>query len=369
MKSREIIRDLLAEAGITLNGNKPFDLRVTNDRFYRRLLSNPLMEIGQTYMDGWWECDSLDDFFYRILKARLGQKVSRNLRNLSLILSFRLFNLQNKILSNRVARQHYDLGNDLFSAMLDKRMNYSCGYWKNAKTLDEAQEAKLDLICRKTGLKPGMSVLDLGCGWGGFARFAAEKYGVSVTGYNISKEQVKLAEETCAGLPVEIRRQDYREASGRFDAVISIGFFEHVGQKNYRTYMKVAGKCLKPDGIALLHTIGSNIRVIHPNPWTNKYIFPNGIIPSIAQTAKSMEGIFILEDFENFGPDYDKTLMAWHKNFTLAWPGLKDKYGDRFYRMWCYYLLSSAAGFRSRNNQLWQFVMAKPDRIVKPERI
>ena len=258
-----------------------------------------------------------------------------------------------------VGEKHYDLGNDLYKAMLDKRLNYTSGYWKDANTLDDAQEAKLDLVCKKIGIKPGMRILELGCGWGSFAKYAAEKYEAQVLGVTVSKDQVALGNELCKGLPVELRLQDYREVEGVYDAVISIGVMEHVGYKNYHSYMEVADRCLKEDGIAFVHTIGANKTNFGAEPWTNKYIFPNGMLPSISQLGTAMEKYFVMEDWQNFGPYYDPTLMAWHKNFEKAWPQLKDKYGNRFYRMWRYYLLSSAGGFRSRHQQLWQVVMTR----------
>jgi cyclopropane-fatty-acyl-phospholipid synthase len=243
--------------------------------------------------------------------------------------------------------------------MLDKRMNYTCGYWREADNLDDAQEAKLDLVCRKIGLSPGMRVLELGCGFGSFAKYAAEKYGVEVLGVTVSKEQVALGMEMSRGLPVELRLQDYREVEGQYDRVISIGVMEHVGVKNYRTYMEVVDRTLKPGGIGFFHTIGDNVSETGTNAWTNKYIFPNGMLPSIAQLAKAMEGLFVVEDWHNFGPYYDPTLMAWHANFEAAWPELKNQYDERFYRMWRYYLLSSAGGFRARSSQLWQVVFTR----------
>jgi len=246
--------------------------------------------------------------------------------------------------------------------MLDSGMTYTCGYWQNATTLDEAQEAKLDLICRKLELEPGMRVLDIGCGWGSFARYAAEHYGAAVTGLTISGEQAEMAKEHCRGLPVDILLQDYREVSGTFDRVLSIGMFEHVGYKNYRTYMEITRRCLKDDGIALIQTIGGNRSTTASNPWLSKYIFPNSMLPSIAQIGAAMEGIFVMEDWHNFGPHYDKTLMAWYANFENAWPKHRDRYGERFYRMWKFYLLSCAGTFRSRLNQLWQITMTPPGR-------
>ena len=362
MNPKTVVQSLLNLAGITLNGNNPWDVQVQDERVYKRWISETELGLGESYMDGWWDCEALDDFFDKVLRAGLEQKIERDWKTLLFILSTKLFNQQTKKKSKRVGREHYDLGNDLFRQMLDKRMMYSCAYWKNAKNLDDAQEAKLDMICKKLELKPGMKVLDIGCGWGGFAKYAVEKYGVEVLGVSISKKQIELGQELCRNLPVELRFQDYREVKGKFDAILSIGFLEHVGYKNYRTYMEVVNRCLKDDGISLIHTIGNNTSVTYTNAWTNKYIFPNGVIPSVAQIAKAAEGLFVIEDLHNFGPDYDKTLMAWYANFEKAWQQLKKTYDERFYRMWRYFLLSSAGGFRSRFNQLWQFVMTKPGR-------
>jgi len=362
MKAKDVVQSLLSEAGIEMNGKNPWDIQVHDERLYQRVLSESALGLGESYMDGWWDCEALDEFICRILKAQLDKKVKGNWKTLLFILKTRLLNRQKKSRAKIVGEQHYDLGNDLYQAMLDKRLNYTSAYWKNAKNLDEAQEAKLDLVCKKIGLEKGMTVLELGCGWGSFAKYAAEKYGAKVVGVNVSREQVELGRELCEGLPVELRLHDYREVEGKYDRVISIGIMEHVGYKNYRTYMEVADRCLKDDGIAFVHNIGSNISNTCTNDWTDKYIFPNGMLPSIAQLARAMEGLFVMEDWHNFGPDYDKTLMVWYHNFENAWPKLKDKYGERFFRMWRFYLLSSAGGFRSRAQQLWQIVMTKPGR-------
>jgi cyclopropane-fatty-acyl-phospholipid synthase len=362
MKARRIIHDLFSEAGIAVNGDQPYDIQVHNERFYPLLINNAPMGLGESYMDQWWDCDALDEFICKLLNANLNNKISKNLEVILLLIKSRVFNRQSKILSKKLGVRHYNLGNDLFQAMLDKRLTYSCGYWKNANNLEEAQEAKLDLICRKLNLKPGITLLDLGCGWGSLVQYAAEKYGIHATGYNISEEQVKLARDRCIDLAVDIRLEDYRDAKGLYDAVVSVGFFEHVGYKNYREYMEVTHRCLKDDGIALLHTISNNITSNYINPWTEKYIFPNGMIPSVARIAKSMEGLFVLEDIENIGPYYDRTLMSWYNNFNESWPDLQEKYGERFYRMWRYYLLSSAGGFRSRYNNVTQVVFTKTGR-------
>ncbi|MFO7883525.1 MAG: cyclopropane fatty acyl phospholipid synthase [Desulfobacteraceae bacterium] len=357
--TQKTVERILGFAGITINGSRDWDIQVHNENFYNRVLAETDLGLGESYMEKWWSAKALDQFIERLLNADIESFLKKNARFLLDFVTAKVFNLQTRQRSLQVGLRHYDIGNDLFKSMLDKRMLYTCGYWKNAETLDEAQEAKLDMICRKINLKPGMKVLDLGCGFGAFAKFAAENYGARVIGYNISKEQVKLGKEMNKGLPVELRQEDYRNASGKFDRVLSIGMLEHVGPKNYRKYMKIVNNTLKDDGIAFIHTIGGNRTTTVTNRWVNKYIFPNGKVPSIAQLAKAMEGIFVVEDWHNFGEDYDKTLMAWHDNFTAAWPRLQNRYGEKFYRMWKFYLLSCAAAFRARTNQLWQVVMTK----------
>lgn len=354
--------NLLEEAGVTIDGTKPEDIRVQDERLYNRVLRQGSLGLGEAYVDGWWEANRLDAFMHKVLSAHLDQKITRNFATLWLVIKAHLFNLQSETRAFRVGEQHYDLGNDLYEAMLDTRMVYTCGYWSGtppAQMLAEAQEAKLDLVCRKIGLKAGDRILDIGCGWGSFAKFAAEKYGASVVGITISVEQAALARERCKGLPVEIRVQDYRAVAEQFDHIVSLGMFEHVGVKNYRTYFEVTRRCLKDGGLFLLHTIGQNASGSNTDPWIDKYIFPGGMMPSIAQIGEASEGLFVMEDWHTFGPDYDKTLMAWWSNFDAAWPKLKEKYGERFYRMWKFYLLSSAGAFRSRSINLWQIMLSK----------
>lgn len=354
----KFIKDILSSADIKIGGNGPWDIKVHNKNTYKRVLSQGSLGVGESYMDGWWDCDNLDQFFDKIFSAKVENKITARAA-LNSFLKAKFLNLQTRERSLKVGEQHYDIGNDLYKAMLGKTMAYTCGYWKNAKDLDSAQEAKFDLICRKLRLKKGMKVLDIGCGWGSFAKYAAEKYGVEVVGVTISKEQVKLGKKLCKGLPVDIRFQDYRDVDEKFDAIVSIGMFEHVGYKNYRTYMEKASECLKDGGLFLLHTIGGNRSVKTTNPWVGKYIFPNSMLPSAEQISDSSEGLFVMEDWHNFGVDYDKTLMAWHKNFTDNWKQLKKKYNARFKRMWNFYLLSSAGNFRARKIQLWQIVFSK----------
>ncbi len=357
-----IVRELLEAAGITVNGDRAFDIQVHHPETFRRILSQGELGLGESYMDGWWDCEQLDEFIAKILRANLQERVSKNWRLAMHHLRARFFNLQKISRAYQIGEHHYDIGNDLYEAMLDKQMNYTCAYWKDAKDLDKAQNAKLELVCRKLGLQPGMSILELGCGFGAFAAYAARHYDCTVTGVTVSKKQVEWATEHHKNLPVKILLQDYRSVTGQYDRVISIGIMEHVGYKNYRTYMVVVDRTLKPDGLAFIHTIGGNDSTRATDPWTTKYIFPNGMLPSIAQLGAAMEGLFIMEDWHNFGPHYDPTLMAWYANFETAWPQLEKNYDERFRRMWRYYLLSSAGGFRARHDQLWQIVMNRPSR-------
>lgn len=357
--AKKNVNALLELAGIEINGSREWDIQIRDERFYDRVLKERSLGFGESYMEGWWECERIDELIKRIQETDLSSLFLKNIKLLSQYLLHRLINFQTKTKSWIVAKRHYDLGNDLFEAMLDKEMLYSCGFWQNANNIDEAQINKLELSCQKLELKKGLRLLDIGCGWGGMAKYAAQKYGVEVVGITLSKEQKALADKRCKEYPIEIRLQDYRELHEKFDRIVSIGMFEHVGHKNYHTYFETAHRCLKEDGIFLLHTIGSNTSTINTDPWINKYIFPNGHLPSIKQIATAVEGLFIMEDWHNFGVHYDKTLMAWHKNFNERWKDLEDKYGEKFLRMWNFYLLSCAGGFRARVMQLWQIVLTK----------
>ncbi|QIX98140.1 cyclopropane fatty acyl phospholipid synthase [Cedecea sp. FDAARGOS_727] len=354
-----IANEMLSRAGITVNGPNPFDIQLKNPDFFKRVLQEGSLGLGESYMDGWWECERLDVFFTKVLRAGLENQLPHHFKDTLRIAAARLVNLQSKKRAWIVGKEHYDLGNDLFSRMLDAHMQYSCGYWKDATTLAEAQEAKLKMICEKLQLGPGMKLLDIGCGWGGLAEFAARNYDVSVFGVTISAEQQKMAQERCKGLDVTILLQDYRDLNEQFDRIISVGMFEHVGPKNYATYFDVADRNLKPDGIFLLHTIGSTKTDNNVDPWIDKYIFPNGCLPSVRQIADASEPHFVMEDWHNFGADYDKTLMAWYERFLACWPEIADNYSERFKRMFSYYLNACAGAFRARDIQLWQVVFSR----------
>jgi cyclopropane-fatty-acyl-phospholipid synthase len=358
--AEQLCRELLARAGIAVGGDRPWDLRVHDDRFYQRAMRDGALGVGEAYVEGWWDCDAVDQATERACRAGLPEALRHNWMFRAHGLRARLMNLQAVTHSFENGQRHYDLGNDLYEAMLDARMIYTCGYWHDAEDLQTAQEHKLDLVCRKLGLRPGMRVLELGCGWGGFAAFAAERYQVEVVGYTVAAEQVRWAHEHYPHLPIDIRLGDYRSASGRFDAVVSIGMMEHVGPKNHRSYMELVDRCLAAGGIAFVHTIGANRANYQLEPWFDKYIFPNAVIPSLSQVLTAMEGLFVCEDVQNIGEHYDPTLMAWWHRFDAAWPTLRARYGDSFYRKWKYYLLASAGAFRARAQQLFQIVMTRP---------
>lgn len=354
----EKARDLLAVADVEINGSRAWDIQVHNDSLYRRVFAEGSLGLGESYMDQWWSVEALDQFICKVLSAKLDTAINPY-RMIWLVLQSKILNLQSVRRAFQVGQAHYDIGNDLFNIMLDRRLTYTCGYWKKASDLDQAQEEKLDLVCRKIGLQHGQRVLDIGCGWGSFVKFAAENYGAKAVGITVSKEQAEFAENNCAGLPIEIRLQDYRQLDEKFDHIVSLGMFEHVGARNYRKYMQIASHCLREEGIFLLHTIGARKTRYSPDPWIHKYIFPNGLLPSMKDISAAVEEYFVLEDFHNFGADYDKTLMAWFHNFDAGWKQLCEKYGERFYRMWKYYLLACAGAFRARNIQLWQLVFTK----------
>ncbi len=355
--SERLFRELMGRAGIALNGPDPWDIRIHDSRLYGRVLAWKNLGLGEAYMDGWWDCPRLDEFFRRVLSAGLEDQVRGSLRLALRLAPAVLVNRQTRRLSRRVARRHYDLDTGLFAAFLDPGMQYSCAYFTDGADLAQAQEAKMELVCAKLGLAPQDHLLDIGCGFGGLARYAARTRRCRVTGVNISREQLRFARDFCAGLPVEFLEQDYRAISGSYSKAVSVGMFEHVGPKNHRLFLETVRRVLEPGGVFLLHTIGSNRSSAACDPWISRYIFPGGQLPSMAQIGRAAEGLFVIEDWHNLGPHYVRTLRCWHENFEAAWPGLAGRFGERFHRMWRYYLLSSAGAFAARDIQVWQAVM------------
>ena len=362
MTAKEKIASILKKADIELNGSRPFDVKILDERVYSRVLGGGTLAIGESFMDGWWHVEDLSELVYRLYKAKIYQDLVA-FDAWPLIIKGWLTNLQSRARAFAVGLQHYDLGNDLYQAMLDKRMVYTSAIWRGAHTLEEAQEQKLEAICRKLGLKPGDRVLDIGCGWGSFMKYAAEKYQVSCVGLSVSTEQTKLGKELCAGLPIEFVVSDYRDyrPTEKFDHVVSIEMIEAVGPKNFRTFFQMVYDWLKPSGQFALQAIGSlDVKPV-PSLWLDKYIFPNGISPSLPQLEEASHDLFRFEHLENIGPDYDKTLMEWWRRFHSSFQKLREnnpKYNERFYRMWKFYLQSCAGLFRAKEATDWQIVFS-----------
>lgn len=366
-REKAVAEKLLAQAGITINGRDPWDIQVHDERFYKRVLTQGSLGLGESYMEKWWDCERVDLFLEKVLRANVRVKITASLVWLAIKALFS--NRQSKERARQAIDVHYDLSNELYLSFLDPYVQYTCGYFENTDSLDEAQIKKMDLICRKLELKAGERLLDIGCGWGGLAKFAAEKYGCRVTGITLSEEQAKYAKENTRGLPVEIRIQDYRDLAGeQYDKIVSVGMFEHVGYKNYRQMMEKVHECLKGDGLFLLHTIGKDRSAIVTDPWIEKYIFPNGMIPSVKQIGAACERLFVMEDWHNFGPYYYRTLRAWDANFQKNWSTVKEKYSETFYRMFRYYFNICAGSFKARKLELWQIVLSKGARDTVYER-
>jgi cyclopropane-fatty-acyl-phospholipid synthase len=358
-RAQEVMTNLLAFANIRINGDRPWDIQVHDRRFFGRVLASGTLGFGESYMDGWWDCDALDEMCCRAIRAGLEKRFTFRLPNVWALLTALLANQQTLRRSRKVGRVHYDLSNDFFEAMLDPNLQYSCALFTEGDDLTSAQLRKLDWICERLRLRPGLRLLDIGCGWGGLARYAARHYGCQVVGITISQEQFRYAQRWCRGLDVEIQLRDYREVTGQFDRVVSVGMVEHVGYKNYRTYMQAAARSLGENGLFLCQGICGNSSRVHADPWIKRYIFPNSMLPSLAHLTRAAEGIFIVEDVKNIGPNYDPTLLAWEENFRRTWPRFADHYGERFRRMWRFYLLSCAGAFRARSLQVFSILFSK----------
>ena len=358
-KYQSKIEQLLLSVDIQVNGDRPWDMQVHNPDLFARIIGQGSLGVGEAYMEGWWDSNDLEGFFYRLIRSDIRSKV-KTVRDKLFYVYAHLVNRQKGKRAFEVGSKHYDAGNDLYQHMLDKNMIYTCGYWQDADDLDQAQEHKLELVCRKLKLQPGMRVLDIGCGWGGAARYMAKHYDVEVVGVSVSQEQVNLANAKAKeeGSNAKFRFQDYRDVDEQFDRIYSLGMFEHVGFKNYQEYFEVSHRCLKDGGLFLLHTIGHWKTSGIVDPWIERYIFPNSILPSAELIGHHSATLFSIEDWHNFGLDYVKTLRAWDENSKSAWPGLSN-YDEEFQRMWHYYLMCCSAAFLSYRNHLWQIVLSK----------
>lgn len=356
----------LRRAEIEVGGSRPWDIKIHDRRFFRRVVLEGSLGLGDSYLEGWWDCDDLGTFFHRLIAARSQDQRTTGIPGFVHNLRRKLFNLQGKRRAKQVVNSHYDLPTALFETMLGPSMTYSCAYWQGTVSLEQAQENKLDLICRKLGVAPGDRILELGCGFGSFARHASRRYGCTVVGVTLSGAQARYARSLCDGLPVEIHQADYRDlqtySDGKpFSRIVSIAMFEAVGRRSFRGFMEVVDRLLQDGGSWLLHTIGD--AVCSSDPWLDKHIFPNGELPSHDQIEDAARSLFSLHDTHEFGSDYALTLAAWETNFRRGWHELRRSnprvFDGRFFRKWIYYLSCCRGAFLAGDLYLWQILMAR----------
>ncbi|NIL93344.1 MAG: cyclopropane fatty acyl phospholipid synthase [Woeseiaceae bacterium] len=368
MAFKRIVTNTLARADVVVNGERPWDIQVHNERFYRRAARGTL-GLGESYMDGDWDVESLDALFRHFVTAELRSSLIYRLNHASLVLRARLRNLQSKRRSLAVAEEHYDLDHRMYEQFLGPWNQYTCCFFFNDDDdLRQAEVNKLEIICNKLEIDENDRVLDIGCGWGGFAKYAAATRGCELTGVTISTEQAQFARDHTEGLPVDIVLSDYRDLpstlDSKYDKILICGMLEHVGYKNYRSLMQVVSHMLDDDGLFLLHTIGNSDETLIADRWIEKYIFRNSMAPSLPQLAAALQGPFTVHAWENYGHYYSSTLQAWYDKFEKNWDNIaalesKHAFDEKFRRMWRYYLLSSKAMFDVENLLLWQIVMSK----------
>jgi cyclopropane-fatty-acyl-phospholipid synthase len=339
----------------------------------RRILSNPALELGETYMDeGWDVADATLAELLMLLRNNFGDLIQRRSPFGELAARTQTWNALKASLSN--VHRHYDLDEELFRAFLDRGMHYSCAYFRDADmSLESAQLAKCNHIARKLLLEPGQRVLDIGCGWGSLAMHLADSADVSVVGLTLSSEQLRVAqgEAIRRGLDdrVEFRLEDYREHKGRYDRIVSVGMFEHVGRRNFRRYFDRLVAQLRPGGSAVLHTIGSTRRPNSTNAWFRRHIFPGGFIPSLSNITASIERAQLhVGDIEILRPHYALTLKEWNRRFQTQRAHFAATKGERFCRMWEFYLVASQTAFEYGDLVVFQLQLGGRDAPFPPTR-
>jgi cyclopropane-fatty-acyl-phospholipid synthase len=357
--ARPLVAAVLRTAGIHLGGDQPWDVQVTDPRFYSSVLLRGSLGFGESYMRGWWHVEDLEEVAYRLSRAGLHWVARALPPHLVALAAASFSNRQTRTDSVNLVDRHYNLGNDLFRGFLGRSMVYSCAYFDDTESLDRAQELKLDLICRRLGLKAGERLLDIGGGWGEFARHAALHYGCHVTSINIADEQIRHARERCAGLPVEIVKCDYRDLRGSFDKVAVIAMLTHVGHSNYRRFMTIVHDCLATGGRVLVETLGSRISKVNCEPWTNRYIFPGGVVPSLRQIDRAADGLLARTEVTEFGHHYVPTLRSWNANLHASWPQLAGRYPETTRLMLGYFFLTVAGAFRAGHLKYWHVQLQK----------
>ena len=333
--------------------------KINDARVLSKIVRNPLLNLGETYIEGGWDVeDGKLAELLTILRTNLEDGLVR--RGATAAYAAILQSWNNIGASMRNVSHHYDLDASLFRAFLDQDMHYSCAYFRSPdQPLEEAQSAKCDHIRRKLCLKPGQKVLDIGSGWGSLGLYLADKEDVQVTGLTLSNEQLAVAnnEAVRRGLDnqVQFRLEDYRNHHGKYDAVVSVGMFEHVGLRNFDGYFNKVAELLSRDGIAMIHTIGHTDRPAATNPWIRRHIFPGGYIPAISEITTAIErSPLVFADIEVWRQHYALTLKEWNRRFQTVRSEFAREKGERFCRIWEFYLLACQTAFEVSSLVVYQ---------------
>ena len=363
-----VISELLAGAAVRINGDAPWDIQVYDEKVYRLILTQGSLGLGRAYMEGLWDSDQLDETFHRLLAADIDTKMVgwARVRLLGEVLRQRLFNLQSPQRAFQVAEQHYDIGNDVFESMLDSRMIYSCAYWEHASSLEQAQQHKLDMICRKLQLQPGERLLEIGCGWGGLAGHLADR-GAEVDAISLSDAQLAWARRHHMG--PRFLKQDYRDTAGSYDGIVSVEMVEALGREYWPTFMDCVARNLKPGGRAAIQFISIRDDLFDAYAasadFIQAYIFPGGLLIRTSEFRRLAEARGLAwQDQVDFGPDYAETLKTWRVNFNNAVVEgcLPPGFDARFVELWRFYLLYCEGGFRGGGIDVHQVTLVKRDR-------
>ena len=364
--SKNKVGAFLNRAGLQVDGPNEFDPKVTSDEFYRMVTLKGMLGLGESYVLGHWDCEDLEVFFLRAFRSGLLEELANALPMKIMRFMYGVSNPQSVIRAKHNAQDHYAKQEAVVLSMTGRRKAYTCARWTdpldpNEVDIDIAQERKLQLIYNKLCLNPGKKTLDIGCGWGSLIGFLAER-GVDSYGITPVDSQIEYIRNAYGGT-VKVAVSDYRDRPADwnlFDAVVSVGMYEHVGRKNADAYMHAVNNMLAPESLALTHCFGiANSKVPLVDPWTEKYIFPGVYLPTLSEIVQASENADLrVVDVEEMGIHYQKTLRSWNKNFVEAWPMLKQNqsFNPCFFRMWRYYLLIAAAAFGARKIDLWQII-------------